>query len=381
MSSMTSLAAKSKSSDIVSLTDKARPNQIDTFLEILVKLKGSDLHLSPGVPPMLRINGKLRRLEYPMLTPQHTEQLLQEIMSPHEASVFMERKDVDFAYEIPDSGRFRVNAMQSRKGFQAVFRTIPSEIPTADELGLPPAVRQLVQLHKGLVLVTGATGSGKSTTLASLIHTINHTRHSHILTIEDPIEFVHESKKSLVTQREVGQNAESFERALRAGLREDPDVILVGEMRDVETISLAVTAAETGHLVFGTLHTSSAAKSIDRIVDSFPAGQQAQIRVQLAESLRCIVAQQLLPRRTGQGRVAAFEVLMANPAISNQIREGKSHQIPSTMQTSRKGGMMMMDDALMLLVKRREIDPGEALSRAHNRKGFREELREMGMRF
>ena len=356
-----------------------KKNQIDTFLEILVKLEGSDLHLGVDVPPMIRINGKLRRLEYPDLTAEHTAQLLKEIMSEEQRKEFNDRMDLDFAYEIPGFGRFRINAFKERLGDRAVFRTVPEEIPTPDELNMPPSIRQLAQLHKGLVLITGATGSGKSTTLAAMVDLVNSNRHCHIITIEDPIEFVHRSRKSLITQREVGQHAENFSRALRAALREDPDVILVGELRDIETISLAVTAAETGHLVLGTLHTSSAPKTIDRIVDSFPAGQQAQIRVQLSEGLKAVIAQQLLLRRDRKGRVAAFEVLLCNNAVSNQIREAKTHQIPSVMQTSRKEGMQTMDSALMDLVKRNIVHPAEAAARAHSRKSFLQDLRKMGM--
>jgi twitching motility protein PilT len=347
---------------------------IDQFLEVLVSKGGSDLHLAVGVPPMLRINGRLKRIEYPALTQPQVVGLIQEIMTERLLEEYKRELDTDFAYEANAIGRFRVNAFTQKNGAAAVFRVIPTKIPTADDLNLPYAIRQLTMLHKGLVLVTGPTGSGKSTTLAALVNLINQHRHSHILTVEDPIEFVHESKRCLVNQREVGVHTGSFARALRAALREDPDVILVGEMRDLETISLALTAAETGHLVFGTLHTSSAAKTIDRIIDSYSAEQQQQIRVQLAEVLVGVIAQTLVPRRENKGRVGAFEILLNNNAVANMIREAKLQQIRSIILTHKKDGMQLMDTALLDLVKAGEIDEEEALSRAVDRKGMEIEL-------
>lgn len=348
--------------------------KIDTLLDALVKTGGSDLHLAVGVPPMLRVNGRLKRVKAPELSANQVNELLREIMAPEIWEEYEQSNDVDFAYEEAELGRFRVNAFYQKNGRSAVFRVVPTQVPSPDEINMPHAVRNLALQHKGLVLVTGPTGSGKSTTLASLVDLINVNRAAHIITIEDPIEFVHNSKKSLVSQREVGQHTESFARALRAALREDPDVILVGEMRDLETISLAVTAAETGHLVLGTLHTMSAIKTIDRIIDSFPSDQQEQIRIQLAEALKAVVAQQLVSRTDNRGRVAAFEVLLSNNAVANLIREKKTHQIGSVMQTSKKTGMQMLDHALIDLVKRRFIDSKEALTRASDRRFMEQEL-------
>jgi twitching motility protein PilT len=353
--------------------------QIDKFLELLVKTGGSDLHIKVGEPPRLRVNGKLKLLEYPALTKDMMHGLLQEIMSDEQLEAYTQDQDYDFAYAAGDLGRFRVNVYEQRMGRAAVFRIVPTKIPSADDIGLLPAIRQLATLHKGLVLVTGATGSGKSTTLAAIVNLINTNRQAHILTIEDPIEFVHESKKSLVNQREVGNNTQSFTRALRSALREDPDVILVGEMRDIETISLAVTAAETGHLVLATLHTISASKAIDRIVDSFPPDQQQQIKVQLAETLKAVVAQQLLVRKDGRGRAAAFEILLMNAATSNMIRKGETFQLPGVMATHKKDGMQSMDVALADLVRRQLIDPKEALSHAHSRQSLAQELAKDGI--
>lgn len=347
--------------------------QIDKFLELLIQFKGSDLHIAVGVPPMLRVNGKLKRVDYAPLTAEQVEFVIREIMTEKQRGEFEKFNDTDFAYE-SGFGRFRVNAFQQKNGCSAVFRVVPTKVPTPDEINMPHAVRQLALRHKGLVLITGATGSGKSTTLATLVDIVNRSRACHVLTIEDPIEFVHESKKSLVSQREVGQHAQSFARALRAGLREDPDVILVGEMRDLETISLAVSAAETGHLVLATLHTSSAPQTIDRIIDSFPPEQQEQIRVQLADSLVGVVAQQLLPRRDGKGRVAAYEILLNNTAVRNCVREGKPHQLRSIMQMHKKDGMQMMDTALADLVRRGLVEREEALSRATDRRYLEQEL-------
>lgn len=347
--------------------------QIDRFLELLIKFKGSDLHIAVGVPPMLRVDGRLKRVEYEPLTAEQIDFVLREIMDEGQHEDFVKYRDTDFAYENAH-GRFRVNAFTQKNGRSAVFRVVPTKIPTPDEINMPHAVRQLALRHKGLVLITGATGSGKSTTLAALVDIVNRSRASHVLTIEDPIEFVHQSKRSLVSQREIGQHAHSFARALRASLREDPDVILVGEMRDLETISLAITAAETGHLVLATLHTSSAPQTIDRIIDSFPSEQQEQIRVQLAEGLLAIVAQQLLSRRDGKGRIAAYEVLLNNSAVRNLIRENRHHQLRSVMQMHRKDGMQLMDTALAELVRRGLVEREEALSRATDRRHLEQEL-------
>lgn len=353
----------------------AQSPQIDKFLNLLIQYKGSDLHIAVGVPPMLRVNGALKRINYDPLTQEQVQFLLEEIMDERQRAIHANELDFDFAYEAKGLGRFRVNAFRQKNGLSAVFRVVPTQIPMPDEINMPHAVRQLSQRHNGLVLITGPTGSGKSTTLATLVDCINRTRACHIITIEDPIEFVHESKKSLISQREIGQHAASFARALRAALREDPDVILVGEMRDLETIQLAVTAAETGHLVLGTLHTASAPKAIDRIIDSFPADQQNQMRVQLAESLAAVVAQQLLPVCNGEGRIAAFEVLIAVPAIRNLIRDNRIHQIPNAMQVHRKEGCQNMDAALAELVRRGLVLESEALARAHDRRTFEMELK------
>ena len=344
--------------------------QIDQFLKLMVTQKGSDLHLSVGSPPIYRHHGHLERIKFRELTQADMQALLFEITTPAQKATFEETNDVDFAYEIPDVARFRVNMFRQRKGYGAVLRTIPSKVLSADDLGLPEGIRRFCQLNKGLVLVTGPTGSGKSTTLAAMIDLINSTRADHILTIEDPVEFVHQNKMSLVNQREVGNHTRSFATALRAALREDPDVILVGEMRDLETISLGITAAETGHLVFGTLHTSSAAKTVDRIINAFPASEQEQIRAMLGESLRGVVAQQLMRREDGSGRVAALEIMVGTPALGNMIREGKTHQIPSMIQTGKKDGMQMMDQAILDYLMKKVVSPEEAYAKAHNKAEF-----------
>ena len=326
----------------------------------LVELGGSDLHLTTGVPPMVRIDGDLKELEgYDVLDAETTLRVLLEITPERNAKEFEETGDTDFAYEIEGLGRFRCNLFRDLKGPGGVSRIIPTDILTASDLGLSPAVRQLATLTKGLVLVTGPTGSGKSTTLAALIDLVNSDRHDHILTIEDPIEFVHPNKKCLVNQREVHLHTSGFNRALRAALREDPDVILIGELRDLETIAMAIETAETGHLVFGTLHTTSAVSTVDRMIDQFPADQQAQIRVMLSASLRGVVAQ-VLCKKIGGGRVAALEVLIVNSAVSNLIREGKTFQIPSIMQTGKKLGMVELNDALFDLVADGIVEPHEA---------------------
>jgi len=316
----------------------------------------SDLHLSSGEPPMLRVHGDLVRTEHPALTPENVNGLVNSIMNERQRSQFSNEHEVDFACELAGKGRFRVNVFLHSRGPGAVLRTIPTKIPSLESLNMPPILKELCTRERGLVLVTGPTGSGKSTTLAAMVDVINQTWDAHILTVEDPIEFVHPPKRCLVNQREVGPHTGSFTNALRSALREDPDVILIGEMRDLETISLALTAAETGHLVFGTLHTSSAPKTIDRIIDVFPAGQQAQIRTMLSESLEAVVAQTLVKKKSG-GRVAACEILVGVPAVRNLIREAKLHQIPSMMQTGQRAGMQTLDMALADLVKRGMIEP------------------------
>ena len=315
----------------------------------------SDVHIVPGMPPVLRLRGETRPLEMTPLTPDDTRVAIYDLLNDEQKKVFEERHDLDFAFEVPNLSRFRANVLIQRLGVGAVFRLVPSTVLSLEQLALPPVLRQLSQLERGLVVVTGPTGSGKSTTLAAMIDFINTNERLHILTIEDPIEFVHQPKKSIVTQREVGPHTGSFANALKSALREDPDVILVGEMRDLETISLALTAAETGHLVFGTLHTSSAAKTIDRIIDVFPSGQQGQIRTMLSESLEAVIAQRLLKKKGG-GRVAATEILVGVPAVRNLIREAKLHQIPSAMQTGSQHGMQTMDAALADLQKKGLLD-------------------------
>jgi twitching motility protein PilT len=347
--------------------------KLDAFLQHLVQQEGSDLHLSCGNPPIIRVHGEMQRVKYAPLTPPQMELLLFEILSEEQKAHYQETNDLDFAYEVPGVARFRGNVFMQHHGPGAVFRVIPSRIPTADELKLPTAIREFTHLNKGLVLVTGPTGSGKSTTLAAMIDLINESRGEHILTIEDPIEFVHPVKKALVNQREVGHHTRSFSTALRAALREDPDVILVGEMRDQETISLALTAAETGHLVFGTLHTNSAHKTVDRIIDTFPADQQEQVRAMLSESLRGVVAQQLLKKKGG-GRVAAHEILVGTPAVANLIREAKTFQIPSAIQTGKQHGMMQMDQSLQALLAAGTIEPDEAYAKAQDKSLFRPHL-------
>jgi twitching motility protein PilT len=333
------------------------------FLRI-VRERCSDLHLSTGNPPLFRKDGDIVPLgETAPLRAEEARELLYAITPPDSRAEFEERRDADFSYEIPGVARFRCNLFLDRNGLGGVFRVIPTEIPSAQALGLPGQVLDLCALHKGLVLVTGPTGSGKSTTLASMIDHINRTRSAHVITIEDPIEFVHQNRRCLINQREVGAHTAGFRQALRAALREDPDIVLVGEMRDLETIAIAIETAETGHLVFGTLHTNTAPSTVDRIIDQFPADRQSQVRTLLSESLRGVIAQTLC-RRKGGGRVAALEILLVTPAISNLIREGKTFQIPSIMQTAKGAGMVMLNDALLDLVGRGLVDPEEACSKA-----------------
>jgi twitching motility protein PilT len=338
---------------------------ITKLLAFGVDQGASDCHLSAGEPPMIRIHGDLKKLEHPAMSREEVHNLVYDIMGDAQRKAFEETHECDFSFELGAVARFRVNVFLQRKGEGAVFRTIPTKIQTLDELGMPPILRELCDKEKGLILVTGPTGSGKSTTLAAMVDDLNNTFEGHILTIEDPVEFVHQSKKCLVNQRELGPHTHSFANALRAALREDPDAILVGEMRDLETIQLALTAAETGHIVFGTLHTSSAPKTVDRVIDVFPPSQQAQIRAQFAESIEAVITQTLLKRKGG-GRTAALEIMTGTTAVRNLIREGKIHQIPGTMQVSQKDGMQTMDMALVALVNRGLVAKEEAQSKSMN---------------
>jgi len=343
---------------------------IEAYLAYMVELGASDLHLSPCEVPMLRLHGEMIRVPGAReCSSEEAARLLFQLMPPRYKQEFEECADTDFAHEIPGVARFRCNVFAERKGPGGVFRVIPSKIPSAEDLGLSKAILDLCSLSKGLVLVTGPTGSGKSTTLAAMVDHVNRTRTDHIITIEDPIEFVHPNKKCLINQREIGIHTQSFKRALRAALREDPDIVLVGEMRDLETVAIAIETAETGHLVFGTLHTSTAPSTVDRIIDQFPADRQAQIRVMLSESLKGVISQTLLKRKGG-GRIAAHEILIGVPAVSNLIREGKTFQIPSIMQTARKHGMIMLNDAILDLVKRDLITPEEAYMKAIDKAGL-----------
>ncbi len=320
--------------------------------EILLKAKqagASDVHITVGVPPKMRVNGDLITMDYERMLPPDTHRVVEDIMNDVQLQRFEERGEYDMSFSIPNIGRYRVNAYKQRGSAAIALRLVGTEIPAPEALGVPPSVIDLSQRKRGLVLVTGPTGSGKSTTLAAIIDKINNTRDAHIITLEDPIEYLHSHKLSMVNQREIGLDTQSYANALRAALREDPDVILVGEMRDFETISIAITAAETGHLVFSTLHTIGAASTVDRVIDVFPPHQQQQIRVQLSNVLEAVVSQQLIPTADGRGRVAAFEVMHANHAVRNLIREGKSHQLVSVMQTNRKLGMITMDEAIQQL--------------------------------
>jgi twitching motility protein PilT len=335
----------------------------DILLET-IRLDASDLHISVGSPPAVRVRGDLKRLDYPEMTSQDTREIIYTILSNDQRKRLETDWQVDLSYTVPNQARFRVNAYVQRGAIGAAFRLIPSELKSIDELGLPSVLHEFVKKPRGLVLVTGPTGSGKSTSLASMVDEINGTRHDHIMTIEDPIEFLHRHKNCIVNQRELGTDAPSFGLALKAALRQDPDVILVGEMRDLETISTALTAAETGHLVFATLHTQDTPQTVDRIIDVFPPHQQQQVRVQLATALQGIVTQQLLPTADGSGRVCACEVLSITPAVRNLIREGKTHQIYSVLQTSAASGMQSMDSALARLVREGKITRQLAESRA-----------------
>ena len=353
---------------------------MEDLLRTLVGMKGSDLHISAGSPPMVRHDGEIRTLaDRGVLGAADTEKLLWPIAPERNREEFKRRHDTDFAYEIRGLARFRCNFFLDRKGMGGVFRQIPSKIISAEDMGLPKEILQLCYLPKGLVLITGPTGSGKSTTLCALIDYINRNRTDHIITIEDPIEFVHENKKCLITQRQVHVHTESFKTALRAALREDPDIVLVGEMRDLETIAIAIETAETGHLVFGTLHTTTASSTVDRIIDQFPADRQAQIRVMLSESLKGVISQTLCKKTSG-GRVAAREILLSTPAIANLIREGKTFQIPSIIQTSKKLGMNTLNDALLELVEKKLIDPDEAFMKSVEKAGLLASLKAKGFK-
>jgi twitching motility protein PilT len=336
---------------------------ITRLLAFAVEQGASDCHVSAGEPPMLRIDGDLKKLDYSPLTPEEVHTLVYDMMSDHHRKTFEEKRECDFSFEMGEIARFRVNVFTQRKGEAAVFRIIPSKIMALDQLVMPRVVKELCIREKGLILVTGPTGSGKSTTLAAMIDFINSIYEGHIITIEDPIEFVYESNKSLINQRELGTHTQTFTNALRAALREDPDVILVGEMRDQETIQLALTAAETGHLVLSTIHTSSAPDTVNRIIDVFPSTQQAQIRTQFAESIQAVITQTLLKKKAG-GRLAAVEILTGTTAVRNLIREGKIHQLTGTMQVSQKDGMQTMDMALLDLVARGLVTPEEAQSKS-----------------
>ena len=344
--------------------------QIDAFFKLMNEQGASDLHLVSGQQPVLRIGGELERVKYKVLEDEGLKKMLYEIAPEHKVKEFEETGDVDFAYEIPGLARYRSNFFRQRVGIGAVFREIPSKIMTCKELGLPPVIPRLATLPRGLVLVTGPTGCGKSTTLAAIVHEANRTRKEHILTVEDPIEFVHESEKAVINHREVGIHTKSFSAALRGALREDPDIILVGEMRDLETISLAIEASATGHLVFATLHTTSAAKTVDRIIEVFPEAQQNQVKSTLADGIRAVVAQTLFRKRDRSGRVAAVEILIATPAVRNLIREGKTFQIPSAIQTGHKYGMQTLDDAIMALLEKKIIDPDDAYTKSNDKAKF-----------
>jgi twitching motility protein PilT len=350
--------------------------QIDDLLKILVQQKASDLHLRCGEPPILRTHGEMHRIPNKApLRNEEVEAMLFSIMPDRNRTEFAQLNDTDYAYEIDGLARFRANALRDRLGAGAVFRVIPAQVVTVEQMGLSREVQNLCYLTKGLVLVTGPTGSGKSTTLCALVDLVNRSRSDHVITIEDPIEFVHPNKKCIITQRQVGMHTSSFKHALRAALREDPDIVLVGELRDLETVSIAIETAETGHLVFGTLHTTTAASTIDRVIDQFPPDRQEQIRVMLSESMKGVISQTLC-KKIGGGRVAAREILLSIPAVSNLIREGKTFQIPSVMQTARKHGMITLGDALIELVDAGQVEPKEAYMKSADKIAFLALLRQ-----
>ena len=359
--------------------DHSAPREIDRLFKLMVRERASDLHISSGEKPMIRVDGRIRRIDHiPILQGEQVSQLIAPIMPPRNLKEFTDRWDTDFAYELEATGRFRCNIFMDRKGIGAVFRLIPSEIVTAEQLGLSKAITDLCHLSKGLVLVTGPTGSGKSTTLCALVDLINRVRDDHIITIEDPIEFVHPNKRCLVNQREVGVHTKSFKAALRASLREDPDIILVGELRDLETIAIAIETAETGHLVFGTLHTSSAMSTVDRMIDQFEGDRQNQIRMMLSNSLKAVISQTLL-RRVAGGRIAAMEFLLITHGAANLIRERKIHQLPTVMQTSRALGMQCLNDVLLDYVKRGIVEVREAYSKAIDKLNLLDMFHEAGI--
>jgi len=350
--------------------------KLDAFFNLMFEQKASDLHLSSGNPPILRISGELNRVDYPPLENDTLKAMLYEIAPDYKIKTYEETGDVDFGYEIPNLSRFRANYFNQKNGVAAVFRQIPSKVLSFEDFEksgspLPPVLKKFAMLHKGLIVVTGPTGSGKSTTLAAMVDYANKNRKDHIITVEDPIEFVHESKGCLINHREVGVHTKSFASALRGALREDPDIIMVGELRDLETIELALTAASTGHLVFGTLHTPSAAKTVDRIIDVFPSEQQNKIRATLSESLKGVVAQNLFRRMDKKGRVAALEILVFNSAIANLVREGKTHQIPGMIQVGKKFGNMPLDDSIMEHLRMKRVSPEEAYDKCLDKKKFR----------
>ena len=343
---------------------------ITELLAFAVKNKASDLHLSAGLPPMIRVHGDIRRINLPPMEHDDVHAMVYDIMSDQQRKVYEEVLECDFSFAVPNLARFRVNAFNQHRGASAVFRTIPSKVLSLEELNAPRIFADLTTRPRGLILVTGPTGSGKSTTLAAMVNHVNENEYGHILTIEDPIEFLHESKKCLINQREVGPHTLSFANALRSALREDPDYILVGEMRDLETIRLALTAAETGHLVFATLHTSSAAKTVDRIIDVFPAAEKDMVRAMLSESIVAVISQTLLKTKDGQGRIAAHEIMVGSPAIRNLIRENKVAQMYSAIQTSQSMGMQTLDQCLVEMVRRNQVSAAEARARAVNKDLF-----------
>ncbi len=349
----------------------------DLLIEVLER-EASDLHITSGLPPMVRVNGDLRPLDYPRLMPKDTQQLIYSILTQEQREQVERRKEYDMSYSVPGRSRFRVNVYFQRNSLSAAFRLIPMNIKSLSELGLPSSLDEIIKKPRGFIVVTGPTGCGKSTTLAALVDLINSTRPVHIMTVEDPIEYLHKHKKGMVNQREVGPDTDSFTNALKYVLRQDPDVILIGEMRDIETISTALTAAETGHLVFATLHTQDAPQTIDRIIDVFPPHQQQQVRMQLASSLQCIVAQQLLPAIDGTGRCVAAELLIPTPGVRNQIREAKTHQIRNTMQTGQKFGMITMDNSLASLYRAGKISFETALAQAHDPQEVKQLLGRVG---